>query len=317
MKLSIQEITSTLTNIEHEIFNIEKEYISLSNVKLVNSSDCETLTWINDKFDDVGEIYQSQWGLVVSSNKGYEKLVELGAVKFPVLVTKEPKHVFSIIAKKFLLHEKLAKISEFSSIDPEAIIGANVTIGAFTVIGKCSIAENSVIGNNCTISDNVVIGRHVIINDGSVIGGKAFIFTKNFEKRYERFPAFGGVILEDFVEIGANNTIDRGSVANTVLKKGVKMDNLVHISHDVVINENTLIIANTTIAGHTIIGANSRVSPSSSILQRLNIGDNVHIGTGAVVNHDIPSSNVYLGNPAIEISKFAKLEREKRRILRK
>jgi UDP-3-O-[3-hydroxymyristoyl] glucosamine N-acyltransferase len=316
MKYTFQDIAQALGHIHHEIKNSTGE-LNISNAFPFNSSNEETLTWVNDQYDDLLSIYNSVWGLVVLSKKAYDSFTSFGNTSFPMLVVDNPKWVFSILANRFLLKENQPFIHQSAFIAENAIVGNNVSIGAFSYIGNCSIGNNVVIYHNCTIYDDVVIGDNVVISSGCVIGGNGFSFLKNEQMMHDRFPAFGSVVLEDFVEIGANNCIDRGTSGDTILKKGAKTDNLVHIAHDVLVGENVLIIANATIAGHTKIGANSRISPSASLFQRLTIGENVTIGVGSVVSQNIPDNSVYTGNPAMEISKFVKLEREKRKLIKK
>lgn len=316
MKYTFQDIAQALGHIHHEIRNSNGE-LNISNAFPSSSSNEETLTWVNDQYDNLLSIYNSVWGLVVLSKKAYNSFISFGSISFPVLVVDNPKRVFAILAKSFLLEKNQPLIHESAFISENSTIGTNVSIGAFSYLGNCSIGNNVIIHHHCTIYDGVVIGDNVVIGSGSVIGGDGFSFLKNEQMMYERFPAFGSVILEDFVEIGANNCIDRGTSEDTILKKGAKTDNLVHIAHDVSVGENVLIIANATIAGHTKIGANSRISPSASLFQRLAIGENVNVGVGSVVSQNIPDNSVYTGNPAMEISKFVKLEREKRKLIKK
>ena len=108
----------------------------------------------------------------------------------------------------------------------------------------------------------------------------------------------GRVIIEDDVEIGTNTSIDRGTLGNTLIKTGVKIDNLVHIAHNVTIGKHTMIIANSLIGGSTIIGDHCWIAPSATIRDAVNVGDNVTIGMGAVVTKDIPSGEIWAGSPA-------------------
>lgn len=145
----------------------------------------------------------------------------------------------------------------------------------------------------------VTKGNNVIIGEYCSIGkdGYQYILDEDSGKLI-KFPHFGNIILEDDVEIGNNVCIARGALSNTILHKGVKVDNLVHIAHNVEIGENTQIIANAMIAGSVKIGKNCWISPSSSIKNQLVIGDNVLIGMGAVVIRNVESNSVMIGNPA-------------------
>ena len=146
---------------------------------------------------------------------------------------------------------------------------------------------------------NVIKGDNVVIGEYCSIGrdGYQYILDVSTNKLI-KFPHFGNIILEDDVEIGNNVCIARGALSNTILRRGVKVDNLVHIAHNVEVGENTQIIANAMIAGSVKIGKNCWISPSSSIKNQITIGDNVLIGLGAVVIKNVESNCVMIGNPA-------------------
>jgi len=156
-------------------------------------------------------------------------------------------------------------------------------VSEFFVPPPCKIikGDNVIIGEYCSIGRD---GYQYILDD---ITGKLI-----------KFPHYGNVILEDDVEIGNNVCIARGALSNTILRKGVKVDNLVHIAHNVDVGENTQIIAQSIIAGSVKIGKNCWISPASSIKNQVTIGDNVLIGMGAVVLKNVESNSVMVGNPA-------------------
>jgi UDP-3-O-[3-hydroxymyristoyl] glucosamine N-acyltransferase len=141
------------------------------------------------------------------------------------------------------------------------------------------IHDNAKIGANCTI------------------GGVGFGYELDEEKKYVLLPHLGNVVLKSFVEIGNNTCIDRAVMGSTILEENVKVDNLVHIAHGVVIGKNSLIIANSMIAGSTKIGENVWVAPSVSILNKKTISDNSYIGMGAVVIKDVKENETIVGNP--------------------
>ena len=152
--------------------------------------------------------------------------------------------------------------------------------------------------NNVVIITNTpkldfIIGEYCSIGKD----GYQYILDETTNKLI-KFPHFGNIILEEDVEIGNNVCIARGALSNTILRKGVKVDNLVHIAHNVDIGENTQIIAHAMIAGSVKIGKNCWISPSSCIKNQLTIGDNVLIGMGAVVINNVDSNCVMIGNPA-------------------
>jgi UDP-3-O-[3-hydroxymyristoyl] glucosamine N-acyltransferase len=188
-------------------------------------------------------------------------------------------------------------------------IGKNCKIGKNTDIGSNSIIEHNVtIGKNCTIGSNVVvknsiIGNNVIIQDGCKIGLKGFGFIPLKDKNL-RFPHIGKVLLRDNAELGANCTIDRGSIGNTVIGKNTFLDNQVHVAHNVKIGDNCMIAGQVGFAGSSIIGNNVSIGGQAGVSGHLKIGDNVKIGGGSGVVSNIPEGSVVMGYPAVSLKEF-------------
>ncbi|WP_417291662.1 UDP-3-O-(3-hydroxymyristoyl)glucosamine N-acyltransferase [Corallibacter sp.] len=225
------------------------------------------------------------------------------------IITDAPKILFSYLIGKFFVEEKTSEIHPTSVISEKAKIGKGCYIGPNTILGdNVTIGDNCIIFGNVTINDRVKIGNNVKIQSGTVIGGEGFGYLKSDKLGVLNFPHIGGVIIEDNVEVGANNTIDRGALADTVLRKDVKTDSLVHIAHNVVIGERTLIMANAMFSGSVTVGKDCWIAPSSSMRDAINIGDNVTVGLGAVVTKSIPPNQVWTGNPARELRAFLTLQ---------
>ena len=191
------------------------------------------------------------------------------------------------------------------------LIGKNVKIGANSIIGHNTIIESNVnIGSGCLIGNNVllknsIVGNRVRILDGSVVGKKGFGFFPN-KKRNIRYPHIGMVIIKDNVEIGCNNTIDRGSLSNTVIGMNTFIDNQVHIAHNVNIGNNCIITGQVGFAGSSKIGNSVSIGGQAGISGHLNIGNNVQIGGGSGVLKNIPDNSKVMGYPAKDIRKFLK-----------
>ena len=191
------------------------------------------------------------------------------------------------------------------------LLGNNVKIGKNTIIGHNSIIESYVkIGFNCIIGNNVLIkntliGNNVRILDGTIIGKKGFGFLPD-KKKNIRIPHIGIVIIKDNVEIGCNNTIDRGSVSNTIIGTNTFIDNQVHIAHNVKIGENCIITGQVGFAGSSEIGDNVSIGGQSGISGHIKIGSNVQIAGGSGVVKNIPDNSKVMGYPAKDIRKFLK-----------
>lgn len=224
------------------------------------------------------------------------------------IVVKNPKLAFTRISNNLFLKKVEYSLHPTAFVDPQAKLHKKTYIGPFAYIGKSEIGEGSVIGGHCYIYDNVRIGKNVSIRPGTVIGSDGFGYVKNEKGSFERFPHIAGVLIGDNVEIGANTCINRGSLNDTIIKNGVKIDDLVHISHNVVIGLRTWVIANAMIGGSVIIGDDSFIGPSVTIRDYVKIGKKVFIGMGSVVTKDIGEGQTVVGAPARAINEFRKLQ---------
>jgi len=191
------------------------------------------------------------------------------------------------------------------SIAPFAVIGDNVTLGHRVVLHpNVVIGDNVVIGNDVKIYPNVTIlercriGSRVIIHAGTVIGSDGFGFAPDGEKYY-KIPHIGIVQIDDDVEIGAGNIIDRANFGKTRICRGVKTDNLVHIAHNVTVGENSVLVAQVGISGSVTIGKNAILAGQAGVVGHLNIGDNVTISAQAGVAKSVSGDEIVSGSPAI------------------
>ena len=209
-------------------------------------------------------------------------------------------------------------------IESTAKVGADVYIGPFVYIGEdcmigdgcsiyphVSIGDRTRLGKNCIIYAGVkiyhecVIGEGCTIHAGTVIGSDGFGFAPQSETEFMKIPQIGNVVLEDHVEIGANVSIDRATMGSTVIRKGVKLDNLIQVGHNVEVGENTVMAALTGIAGSAKIGKNCMFGGQVGIAGHIMIADGTKIGAQAGIIGDIKEENrVLLGSPAIDMKNF-------------
>lgn len=204
-----------------------------------------------------------------------------------------------------------ACVDETSKIGPGSEIGPNVVVGA-----GCQVGENCKIHGNVYIYPNTQIGNNVTIHANTTVGSDGFGYERAPDGSLVKFPHLGGVILEDDVEIGAGNSIARGTLGNTVVGKGTKTDNEVHIAHNVHIGKYVLITANVMIAGSVTIGDHVWLSPSCCIKNGLTIGDSALVGLGAVVLNNVKPHSTVAGTPAREIDAYKKEQMALRRLTR-
>ncbi|MDR0417838.1 MAG: UDP-3-O-(3-hydroxymyristoyl)glucosamine N-acyltransferase [Puniceicoccales bacterium] len=205
-----------------------------------------------------------------------------------------------------------AKLAQNISIGPYATIEEHVSIGKNTVIGSgVFIGNHSSIGYDVKIFPNVsvmpfsTIGNHVILHSGAVIGSDGFGFEK-VDGCHEKVPQIGNVIIEDYVDIGANTTIDRARFASTIVGWGTKIDNLVQIGHNVKIGKNCIIVAQVGIAGSTTIGDNVMIGGQAGITGHLHIADGTQIGAQSGVIKDTECNSTLLGSPAASYKETAR-----------
>ena len=213
---------------------------------------------------------------------------------------------------------KSAKIAKSATIGKDVYIGENVVIGDEAVIEDeakifptTSIGDNVKIGTKSTIYagakiySECIIGKEVVIHSGCIIGADGFGFAPNSENNYQKVPQIGNVIIEDHAEIGANTCIDRATLGSTKIRKGVKLDNLIQIAHNVDIGENTVIAAQTGIAGSTKIGKNCMIGGQVGIVGHLEIADEVKIAAQSGIGNSIKEKGAIVqGSPAIPIGDF-------------
>lgn len=188
-------------------------------------------------------------------------------------------------------------------IHPSALIGDGVRLGFGAVVGSgVEIADGVVVGPH-TVLARCCVGAGTSIGASCVIGLPGFGMDKDASGRYLRFPHVGGVRIGADVEIGSNVCIDRGSIGDTVICDGARIDNLVHVAHNVVIGENAVVIANAMLGGSARVERDSWIAPSASIMNQASVGAGAVVGLGAVVLRDVAADTVVAGNPARELER--------------
>ena len=236
------------------------------------------------------------------------------------------KNAYESVARLLQIYESMKPkrkgIHPLAFISPKATIGKDCYIGAFAyvadgvVIGDntqiyphVTIEENAHLGNGCIVYPNVSIyhdcriGNQVTIHSGSVIGADGFGFAPNAEG-YDKIPQIGIVVIEDNVEIGANTCIDRSTMGQTIVHKGVKIDNLVQVAHNVEVGENTVMSAQVGIAGSTKIGSWCMFGGQAGFAGHITVGDKTFVGAQCGVNSSLKGNQSVIGSPAMEPKGF-------------
>ena len=284
----------------------------------------------NSKYEQF--VYNSGASVIIVN----DDFVPAHPIKATIIKVKNAYSAFSVLLEKYdeLIKSKKSGVETPSFIHPTAKIGKDVFIGALAYIGpnvivgdgskiypNTYLADNVVIGKNVTLYSgvkvyfNCTIGDHVIIHSGAIIGGDGFGFVKGPEGSYKKVSQIGNVVIEDNVEIGANTTIDRATMGSTILRKGVKLDNLIQIAHNVEIGANTVIAAQTGISGSTKIGENCIIGGQVGIVGHISIANGSNIGAKSGVNNTIKEENQsWNGLPLTSLRESLKVQVVTRRL---
>jgi UDP-3-O-[3-hydroxymyristoyl] glucosamine N-acyltransferase len=200
-----------------------------------------------------------------------------------------------------------ATILPFSFIDEGAEIGAGTVISPFVFVGRgSSVGPDSLIHPNVTIREGVSIGHRVIIHSGTVIGSDGFGYARDGEVQH-KIPQLGGVVIEDDVELGAGVTVDRGTIGNTRIGRGTKVDNLVQIAHNVIIGENSILVSQVGISGSTKIGRAVTLAGQVGVVGHIEIGDRTIVGAQSGVSKSLPADGAFSGSPTLPHRQFLKV----------
>lgn len=220
----------------------------------------------------------------------------------------EPKH--SGIEQPSFISEGV-EVSEGSYIGAFAYIGRNVKLGNnVKIFPQAYIGDNAQIGDNTIIYPGVKIyhnckvGANCILHAGVVIGADGFGFAHTEDGHYHKIPQIGNVVIEDNVEIGANTTIDRATMGSTIIRKGVKLDNLIQIAHNCEVGSDTVMAAQGGVAGSAKIGSHCMIGGQVGVAGHIAIGNNVQIGAQSGIPRSIPDNQTLMGYPAVDARQF-------------
>jgi len=270
--------------------------IFINNAKSINEANENSIVWLKTGMPE--ELIKNTKSKLIVCDKNISYSDKC------LIKVDNPKLVFINIVKRYFTEKIKPEIHSTVLIHPKAKIHHNVSIGPYTIIGKSEIGENSIIHGHCYIYDNVKIRKNVIIYAGCIIGIEGFGFERDENGKWNKFPHVGGVIIEDNVEIQGMTNVDRGTLGNTVIGKGTKIDTQCHIGHNNIIGEDTIITARTMLGGSNFIGNNCWISPCTTIRTGgIKIGNNSFIGTGSLIVKDVKENERVMGHPAKSIKK--------------
>ncbi len=302
-------------------------FVTVEHLSSLKSADAKSLVFVDDAKHFMSALASTAAAVIAGTfaeapGKGESN-------RKPILISLQPRLAFARAAK--LLRDSAASGRGIhpSAIVAASVISGNVDIGPLAIVGEqVRIGEGSTIGAGCVIADGVEIGAHcrldanvtiysgttlgnrVVVQSGAVLGSDGFGYVRDEQTgRYELFPQIGRLVIEDNVEIGANSTVDRGALDETHIRRGTKIDNLVHVGHNVQIGQNVVIAAQTGISGSAVIEDNVIIGG------QVGLGDHVRIEEGAILGSQcgIPTKKVirgkgvvFWGTPARPIAEYLK-----------
>ncbi len=293
------------------------ENVKVSHVSKIEEGEPGSLAFLaNPKYENY--IYSTK-ASVVLINKSF---VPKSTIRATLIKVDDAYQAFASLLDLYVKAKSMSKtgIEQPSFIHDEASVERGIYVGAFSYISKNAkigkdvklfpqtfVGENVIIGDNCIlypgvkIYDNCIIGKECIIHSGVVVGSDGFGFAQQNDGTYKKIPQIGNVIIEDNVEIGANTTIDCGTMGSTIIRKGAKIDNLIQVAHNCEIGENTVIAAQSGLAGSTKIGSGCKIAGQVGFAGHLTIGNNVNVGAQSGVSKSVKDNETIFGSPAIPL----------------
>ncbi|NQV75998.1 MAG: UDP-3-O-(3-hydroxymyristoyl)glucosamine N-acyltransferase [Bacteroidetes bacterium] len=305
--------------------------VTVNQLSKIEEASMGSLSFLaNSKYEQF--VYTSGASVIIIN----EDFIPAHPTKATLIRVKNAYSAFSVLLEKYdeLIKSKKSGVETPSFIHPTAILGKDVFIGALAYIGpnvkvgdgskiypNSYLADNVIVGKNVTLYAgvnvyfNCTIGDNVIIHSGAIIGGDGFGFVKDSDGSYKKVSQIGNVIIEDDVEIGSNTTIDRATMGSTIIRKGVKLDNLIQIAHNVEIGANTVVAAQTGISGSAKIGENCIIGGQVGIVGHISIANGSNIGAKSGVNNSIKEENMsWNGVPLTSLRDSLKVQVVTRRL---
>ncbi len=283
--------------------------------KIEEAEEGQLAFFANPKYEDF--LYTTRASVIIIKDD-YELKQPIGATLIRV---PDAYSAFATLLSKYqeIAQQQLTGIQEPSYISKTAAIGEQVFIGAFAYLGEFVIIGNNskifpnvFLGNNVSVGENCILhpgvkiyhdcrlGNAVIIHAGTVIGSDGFGFAPQSDGSFKKVPQIGNVVVEDNVEIGANVTIDRATLGSTLIKSGAKLDNLIHIAHNVEIGHSTVIAAQAGISGSTKVGNGVMIGGQAGLVGHIQLGDGAKVNAQSGVSKSVEAGKAVTGSPAYD-----------------
>ncbi|MCI9278927.1 MAG: hypothetical protein HFH90_14790 [Lachnospiraceae bacterium] len=301
MAITAQDVLRYLETTDHQVRLEGNSTVQIMGFCSLSCPRSECITWIKDiKPGCLDGFSHCSSCIVISKEKTDSPMDDCC-----FLVTENPKAVFFSVLAHFWNEAPQEGIASSAIVESDRI-GDHVSIGHHCYVGRdVSIGSGTIIEHNVSIYHNVSIGRNCRIHSGTVIGTDGFGYYMDSEGRPGKVIHYGGVQIGDEVEIGANNTISRGTIDDTVIDSFTKTDNLCHIAHNCRLGRGVLLTANTVLAGSVTLKDGVYIGPGGIIKNQLTLEENAFVGIGGVVLKDVERNTVVAGVPARPLRKVA------------
>jgi UDP-3-O-[3-hydroxymyristoyl] glucosamine N-acyltransferase len=276
---------------------------SFSTVKPIQSASPDALSFCTSEGEEEFRLLrETKAGVVLC--RFAPRLNELKSAKKTFLAVENPRLSFIRAIDAFFPEPKMQGIHPTAIIGKRCRVGKSVYIGPYvTITDNVSIGSGTKILAGVHICSSARIGKNVVIKSGCVIGGDGFGYERDEKGIFVKFPHRAGVVIEDDVEIGSNTCVDRGALSDTFIGKGTKIDNLVHVAHNVKIGKNCAVIALAMIGGGTRIEDGAWIAPTACLRNGIVIGKQALVGMGAVVTKNVERGDTVIGVPAKPIKR--------------
>lgn len=303
--ISVEEILSYLKTTKYIVEFQGDANLAIEGFCSCNVPKSKSISWVKNITENCLESFSEKEECLIVAKKG--QLIDKES--FSYIITEEPKAVFFSILDYFWGNKETSQSASTAIIKTEKIAN-NVSVGEHCFIDEdVSIGEGTIIEPNVTILHHVEIGKNCIIHAGTVIGADGYGYFANENGNPEKVKHFGGVVIEDNVEIGANACIDRGTIDHTLIGSNTKIDNLVHVAHNVQIQEASMLVAGAIVCGSVSLGKKSYIAPGGIVKNQKKVGEGAFVGMGAIVMQDVPEYTVVAGIQARGIRKIEKDEK--------
>jgi UDP-3-O-[3-hydroxymyristoyl] glucosamine N-acyltransferase len=310
---TVESLLQHITDSDYTIQGQKSNSKSIRNVSSLHTGTSDDVSFCSsEEYKGMLSISQSNAGVILCK-KSMEGLVYPNHKEGQLLIfVDNPRLEFTRLAKRITHALPKVGISKSSVIADSAKIGRDCYIGDYVVIGdNCTVGNNAIIESKANLQ-NCIVGDNCSIQPNTTIGSDGFAFERAGNTLdLEKFPHYGKVVIENDVEIFANSSVARGSLSDTIIGQGTKIDALCHIAHNANIGKNTELTAGTIVGGSTIIGNNCWLGLNSTIKNKIKIGDQVIVGSGSSVIYDVIDEDIVAGVPAKSIKKKVTANKEK------